>query len=140
MKLKSLRIVHVYGSISDHFPDSPKYMEYDGKVEIEKVIMAAKGLNVIPEGRSDSSALVKAREWLASANSIGFLGFGFDLINVERLAENGACQVAISRPNGTVVRHICGSRIGMYDAEMKKAFMALVGQPVHANEVLNFMA
>jgi hypothetical protein len=139
LKLKSLRIVHVYGSLSDELPDSPSYLGYDGKIDADKVNMAAKGLNVIPEGRSDSPALVKARGWLADANAIGFLGFGFDSTNVERLAEDGVCQVAITRMHGSIVRHICGSRIGMYDAEMKRAFMALIREPIFASEVDNFM-
>ncbi len=137
-KLKSLRIVHVYGALSTELPNSPNYLRYDGKVDMEKVEAAAKELIVIPEGRIDSPTLKQARAWLSDAQDIAFLGFGFDSTNVERLAEGGACGVAIKRETGNAVRYICGTRIGVFDSEMDAAFQALTQQPHQHQEVRNF--
>lgn len=124
-KLRGLRIVHVYGALSESLPDEDGYFAYDGAINPRKVELAAQKLVVIPEGRNDSPNLVKARNWLESADRIAFLGFGFDTINVERLAEGGACHSSVQRPNGTVIRNILGTRIGLFDGELTKALRVL---------------
>jgi len=124
-KLKSLRIVHVYGSLCSPLPGSSGYLEYDGKVDIDKVDTAAKGLIVIPEGRVDGDSLKQAREWLAAAQGICFLGFGFDETNVERLAENDACVMWKQMPTGRTPRNIVGTCLGMTQREIAAAFSRL---------------
>lgn len=126
-KLKSLRIVHVYGCVSDELPGSRNYIEYGGPIDMGKVHDAARGLVVIPEGRSDGGSLKTARAWLAEADVIGFLGFGFDPTNVERLAEDEACALTVQRPHTMVARGFCGTRIGIYEKEMEKALRKLTG-------------
>lgn len=128
-RLKLLRIVHVYGALSDELPGTENYLPYDGTVSEGKVEMAAKNLVVVPEGRSDIASLITARKWLSEARAIGFLGFGFDETNVARLAEGGACLKSIKKEDGgMLVRRICGTRIGIYGGELSKALRVLTGK------------
>lgn len=124
-KLKTLRIVHVYGSLCAELPGSDAYLQSDGKIDIDKVGAAAKGLVVIPEGRIDSPTLLQARRWLEAARSICFLGFGFDPMNVERLAENEACSLWKQRPTGHTMRRIVGTCLGMTKSEISAAYAKL---------------
>ncbi len=138
-KLKALRIVHVYGALSKELPNSENYLRYDGKTSMEKVQAAASEILVIPEGRAENPTFEKAREWLSNAQQIAFLGFGFDPINVARLAEGGACGVAITRSDKQhVVRYLCGTRLGVFDSEMEAAFLALTQQDYQRQEIVNF--
>jgi hypothetical protein len=130
-KLKSLRIVHVYGSLCDQLPGSDKYLKADGNFDIDKVEAAAAGLVVIPEGRIDSPTLVRAREWLTAAHGICFLGFGFDELNVERLAENEACAMWKLLPGGHTPRNIVGTCLGMTKREITAAFGALAHKQLY---------
>ena len=128
-KLKSLRIVHVYGALSDELPGTENCLPYDGTVSEGKVELAARNLVVVPEGRSDIPTLVTARKWLSEASEIGFLGFGFDETNVARLAERGACAKSVPKEDGgALTRRICGTRIGMFEGELSHALRALTGK------------
>jgi hypothetical protein len=129
-KLKTLRIIHVYGSLCDALPGAPGYLHYDGELDIDKVEAAAEGLLVIPEGRIDSPTLVQARKALSEADSICFLGFGFDAANVERLAEDDACAMWQLRPNGHTQRNIVGTCMGMTQREIARAFGELADKPL----------
>lgn len=128
-KLSSLRIVHVYGALSDELPGTENFLPYDGTVSEGKVELAARNLVVVPEGRSDIPTLITARKWLSEARQIGFLGFGFDETNVARLAENEACTRTIPKEGGgTWTRRICGTRIGIFEGELSRALRALTGK------------
>jgi hypothetical protein len=124
-KLESLRMIHVYGSLCKELPGPNDYLDYDGKIDAEKVNAGTKGLVVIPEGRIDSPTLINAREWLEAARSICFLGFGFDALNVERLAENEACKRWKLFPTGHTPRNIVGTCLGMTGAEISVAVAKL---------------
>ena len=127
-KLQSIRLIHVYGALCNELPLSEEYIRYDGEFDARKVDEAAKGLIVIPEGRTDSDTLVTAREWLSGASSICFLGFGFDPINVERLAENSACRRLRPPPQiGLTIRDVYGTYLGMTKAEAASAYNSLTG-------------
>lgn len=138
-KMKSLKIIHVYGCLSDVLPGSENYEPYDGGIDAGKVERAASRLVVIPEGRIDSHSLQIARDWLLDATGIAFLGFGFDATNIERLAAGGACMVAVNRPGrGHIVRTICGSRVAMYDEEIERAYMSMVKEAIFRDGVNQF--
>lgn len=133
-KLRMLRIVHVYGSLCKSLPGERHYLSYDGKSNARKIVSASAGLVVIPEGRNDSQTLVTARQWLNDANSICFLGFGFDDLNVERLAEGEACYRWKQGDRGKILRSIVGTCIGMTDAEVKSAVSKLSGESYSFND------
>ncbi|WP_299341713.1 hypothetical protein [uncultured Pseudoxanthomonas sp.] len=146
-KLKTLRIVHVYGALCEALPGDDGYLSYDGKIDADKIAAAASGLVVIPEGRSDSPTIVRAREWLGSARSICFLGFGFDSLNVERLSMDESCLRWKQTNQGRIIRGIYGTCIGMTKAEINAAVSSLSGasaselgdhafQPVNCTQML----
>jgi len=135
-KLKQLRIVHVYGSLCEHLPEEPGYRSCDGKFDMEKVEAAAKGLVVIPEGRVDSETLVTARKWLSNARSICFLGFGFDDMNVDRLAADEACAYYRHLSTGNTARRIVGTCKGMTWLEISSAYGRLTKQSLNKPEQL----
>jgi hypothetical protein len=124
-KVKTMRIVHVYGSLGPTLPGTSDYLHYDGKSEPRKVDSAAKYLTVIPEGRVDSDTLVTARKLLKNAHKIAFLGFGFDLTNVARLADDDACRRQRTINGVEVVRKIVGTCVQMRRAEVRSAYQAL---------------
>lgn len=126
-KLKSLRIVHVYGSLCEAWPGMPDYFPYSTQVNPKKVELASSGLVVIPEGRADAETLKTARTWLAEADTVAFLGFGFDKTNVERLAEGDACAAAVQRASALVMRGFYGTCIGLHEAELKKSLRIFDG-------------
>lgn len=79
-----VKIVHVYGQVQGTYgkpSDGPHY----GGIQPDALAKIASNIRVIPEGRNDDSALVKARIMLSEAERIAFLGFGFDHTNMERL-------------------------------------------------------
>ena len=126
-KIKTLKIVHVYGSLSDKWPSDLDYFPYDGEVDYQTIDIASRNLQVIPESRIDSPTLNVARKWLSDADSICFLGFGFDPLNVERLAEGDACSLRKQRPQGRITRTVVGTCKGMTTAEISSAYATLTG-------------
>ncbi len=137
-KLKTLRIIHVYGTLGSTYPGkhSP-YRNYgETSSQPQWTYRAAKSIRVIPESRNTNSLeLLDARDTLAKADGICFLGFGFDEINVERLAEGEACGAWKLRNKGLVKREITGTCIGMTDREANSAWRKLT---VTSSESLSF--
>lgn len=92
-RLRTLNIVHVYGSLGPTMPGDPGYFYYGSPASRSVVQEAAKYLKVIPEGRDDDDSLKKARNILQNADAIGFLGFGFDETNLRRLDARNTCSL-----------------------------------------------
>lgn len=134
-KLNTLKIVHIYGSLGSPVPGERNYLAYGGGVTGAKVVIAAKSLRVIPEGRDDDEALAIAREMLLKANRIAFMGFGFDETNVARLHAEQTCKRKQSQP-GLVFknRQIVATCMGFTGAESMKAFR-LIGQELDGYHV-----
>lgn len=128
-KLQELKIVHVYGSISAAASEDANFIRYGTGAHSHTIQIAAKRLKVIPESRSDSLELAAAREILINADSIAILGFGFDPTNVERLSENGACRTLVQRSSTNLMRSIVGTRVGMFDQELRQRFTELTRGP-----------
>jgi hypothetical protein len=129
-KLKGLRIVHVYGSLCSQWPSESGCITYDGVCNPEKLELAAEGIVVVPEGRTNSQELCTAREWLTQASGICFLGFGYDETNVDRLAAGNACRTRQDPSTGRTRRPVVGSCYGMTLAEIKNAWIRLTGTDV----------
>ncbi len=117
-KLKKLEIIHVYGSLGGTLPDSPSYIPYGYGVSPERVVAASKELKVIPEGRSDDAVLKRSRQLLFEADSIAFLGFGFDETNMERLEVEKSCAAWCQRETGAIYRNIVATCFQMTQKEV----------------------
>ncbi|QDS15772.1 hypothetical protein [Xanthomonas arboricola] len=125
VKFRSMRIVHIYGTLDSTLPGEEGYLEYNGQVYRDKLHMAASGIIVIPEGRINSPTLQAARDLLRFADTICFLGFGFDSVNVDRLAHEDACVAWCQRPSGWTSRRIVGTCYGMKKLEIESAYKKL---------------
>lgn len=127
-KLKELKIIHVYGTLGESHPRNTDYFYYGEKINRRRVDIAASKLKVIPEGRQDDETLNAARKELLSADRIGFLGFGFDSINLQRLDSKVTCsRIVETELNGKKFRTIHGTCVGMTDAEIHKASNMTIG-------------
>lgn len=84
--LKNFEILHVYGSLGDfHYLPGSTVRQYFNTLNQQSLQIAANGIEIIPEARDDSQAFMRARDICANAENIGFLGFGFDPLNIQRL-------------------------------------------------------
>ena len=85
--VRHFKILHVYGKLGEFGLDVPSNSArpYSVSIDPNLIKIAATGIQVIPEARDDSAAFQTAREWFAESGTIGFLGFGFDSLNVHRL-------------------------------------------------------
>ena len=83
---QQIGIRHVYGQLGDFDVSlSNSARPYNGDIGVVSVNVAAKGIRVVPEARTDDDVFKLARAWFGEAQQVIFLGFGFDPLNVERL-------------------------------------------------------
>jgi hypothetical protein len=124
-KLKTLRLVHVYGSLGSPFEGDTSYLVYGGGATRDRVEKAAASLRVIPEGRDDDPTLEAARKELESAKNIAILGFGFDETNLKRLNSEVTCRQSIPTNEGDLIRRRIATCLGLTRAEAFKAYAKL---------------
>ena len=129
-KSREIPIVHVYGSLGSPIPHDSNFLPYGSAVSIDTVAKGAKSIVVIPEGRDDSEGLVIAREMLSSADQIAFLGFGFDQLNMSRLNSAETCKDMQQRQNGSTLRTVSATCLGLTKAEAMNAH-AKLGQIIN---------
>ena len=124
-RLKSMQIVHVYGSLGSPWEGAADHMPFSLPDELrsEFIPQAASRIQVIPEGRNDSATIVEARRLLLEAERICFLGFGFDETNVERLGAPAFMQNASNK-------RLVGTRRGLTDARVSRIASKLFGKDV----------
>jgi hypothetical protein len=88
--IKQLQFLHIYGSLGplpwQSATDAIPYRTHDDNYGA--VLTAAKNIKVLHQGAEDTVErnFATAQDWLAWADRIIFLGFGFHKDNVERLA------------------------------------------------------
>jgi hypothetical protein len=83
--LGKIPILHVYGCLGEfHFLTGVNRRQFSNDIDAERIRIATTAIKVIPEDREYDPFLI-ARQWCYEANKIGFLGFGFDVLNIERL-------------------------------------------------------
>lgn len=130
-KLEELNIVHVYGDIGE-LSRGDRYRPYGSPVTDELVLKASKWLKVIPEARDDDPAFVIARERLTGADSICFLGFGFDRLNLKRLDSANTCMTQSRTATSVRLRKIAASCLGRTPAEARASAEAcgVMFQPI----------
>ena len=84
--LQELEVLHVYGNLGNfHYLPRAGARQYFDVLNHEALHTAANGIQIIPEARNDGEAFKGARNLCAEAVNIGFLGFGFDPLNIDRL-------------------------------------------------------
>lgn len=115
--LRGLEILHVYGSLGQfHYFPGTKVRQYFNDLNDESLRIAANGIEIIPEARDDSKVFMSARDLCAEAESIGFLGFGFDPLNIDRLGLADVLKLRNEHKWGTP--RIVASMLGVTHAEM----------------------
>jgi len=117
-----IRIVHVHGKLGE-LPhnetgkgDSRGYRPSDSANLRDVAVAAAETIKIVHEGSSGDGEFVQARELLAQAQLIIFLGFGFLQRNVERLG-----ITSLSTNIG-----LTGTAFGLLDGE-RDAVMKMIG-------------
>ena len=126
-KLRSLKIVHVYGVLGSTSPSEPSYFPYGNSATPENIQSAAERLRVIPEGRDEDETLTAARSLLINANNIAFLGFGFDKTNLRRLKSKETCAGVINMADGDRIRRVVVACLGMVSSEVRQAKLETIG-------------
>jgi hypothetical protein len=103
-----MEIIHVYGKLERPFDTYGNIRTNIGSDEdnvdatLHDVKNASAGIKLMAEGREDTQHLQVIQNIIHTSESIGFLGFGFESINVERIfggipfstPENGKSVVA----------------------------------------------
>lgn len=121
-KLASLSIIHIYGTLGPTLPNMQGYVGYGQGMNATAISAAAEMIRVIPEGRTNDSVLSMARDQLKNAKRIAFLGFGFDLTNLQRLDSEETCKSKVFSSNGAPVwRMIIATCLGLTQAERARA-------------------
>ncbi len=131
-KLRSLNILHIYGTLGAPWPDQSGYFAYGCGAMRSSVIAAAEMIKVIPEGRADDDVLLMAKDKLINASRIAFLGFGFDPTNLKRLESDETCRegLLLGSKKEFKKRLIVASCLGMTDAEITRAMDSTVRRKV----------
>jgi hypothetical protein len=122
-KLKSMEILHVYGKLDRPLgtygqiktnidPDDEKY-----EITMHDVRNASAGIKLMVEGREDTQHLQVIQNIIHSSDQIGFLGFGFDSVNVDRIFGGKGFSVP---EHG---KKIFATTKGMTEAESKAAML-----------------
>jgi hypothetical protein len=115
--LKGLGVLHVYGSLGNfHYLPSAGARQYLDDLNQKSLHTAANGIEIIPEARDDGKAFMSARSLCAEAVNIGFLGFGFDPLNIDRLGLADVLKWRKENNRGTP--RIVASTLGVTHAEM----------------------
>lgn len=123
--INKIGIMHVYGTIGDfHYINGPGSRRYSNDVNAMQIKNAAEGIKIIPEARSDNKTFEIARKWFYESENIGFLGFGFDTLNVERLGLSDVVQYRIN--NNIPVPSVMTSAFGKTEKEIEKIQKSLM--------------
>ncbi|MHC4477182.1 MAG: hypothetical protein ACYTEL_16165 [Planctomycetota bacterium] len=108
-KLKSIPIVHPYGSLG-HFEwqaKKPFPVPFGHEATTDMVHQASRNIKIIPETNQDPTVeFQQARELITQAQSIYFLGFGYHQTNIERLGFE-----SIKKATGGTIKKLSYQRI-----------------------------
>jgi hypothetical protein len=86
-KLKAIPIVHMHGQMGALFPINPSGIPYGHEVNPDVLIQCMKNINLAFEQISGPH-IEEARSWIAWAERVIFLGFGFDVQNMSRIKDD----------------------------------------------------
>ena len=90
--LNHINIIHIYGQIGrlpwqNRFKGELPVFEYGEHMDWSTADTLSSGIKVMHEGEEVKENFKQAREWLARAEKICFLGFGYHYDNLERLSQ-----------------------------------------------------
>lgn len=111
--IKHMNIVHVYGQLAQpHFLASPgrTTRDYTPRLDHTQVDACIPEIRIISESQDNSEELRRARTWIASAETLCFLGFGYNQTNIDRL------EIDKNFPGGK----IRGSCFGFTNVELNR--------------------
>lgn len=128
--LTKLELLHVYGQLGNlasegtlNFADG-KSREYEVSNDPADIALAADQLLVIPEARDDAPQFLTARQSMDWAETICFLGFGFDGLNCQRL---GLADVLEYKETRGHLPRLLATAMGMKRGEMLLAKTRICG-------------
>lgn len=118
--LSTIPILHLYGSLGP-LSVSPALdaRAYTTVLDANALRVAASGIRIIPEARVADEVFQKARKWFEWASYIGFMGFGFDPINCERLGLRSVLDWCAERRMPP--KQILASTLGLTPVEIETA-------------------
>ncbi|PRH81509.1 hypothetical protein C6N40_11875 [Arenimonas caeni] len=127
-RLSALEIIHIYGTLGPTLPGMDDYSDYGAELTPEIVSRAAGSIRVIPEGRTEDMTLRRAREAIANADALCFLGFGYDPANLEHLAAHETCRKVIGYGTEKRRRHVAYTCLKMTVEETKRVYFTVNNQ------------
>lgn len=111
--LSQLPIQHVYGSLGAYTPGSGyRYGGHKYEAMVKVIINASQSIKTIPATRGPRDEV--SASWLAKAQRVFVMGFGFDPSNCARIDLRAACSHA---PKRVTPRHIFASAFNLTDGE-----------------------
>ena len=117
-KFSQVPIVHLHGKMGE-LPDFPgQTREYATDLSPETLKIAADGIQIVYEVNENNDAFLCARDFLRSAETIVFIGFGYDPLNIRRLFRDmpDVDESEFGQPN--TARTICGTAFGLSGPRM----------------------
>jgi hypothetical protein len=113
---KDFDITHPYGTLGSLLAvpyGSKNNFKYHGKV-------IADGIRVIGEERNDGDGFDTAKQWIANAQRVVFLGFSFDATNMERLGLASELAPSYLGEAGHVIREVYPMTYGFHQNERQR--------------------
>jgi len=83
--LQKMEIIHLHGKLGDIPFIDGKGRRYNNKVNAQSVKESAQSIRIVHEDVSTLKEFQRAKELLATAETVCFLGFGYHHTNIERL-------------------------------------------------------
>lgn len=134
-QLRTIPILHVYGDVGSYAMDEASGRPYTERRPPTMLDVAIDRIRVIPDTRDDDRIFAEARRWCSEwADTICFIGFGFDPLNMRRLDLRSVIKIA----GGTLPHpHIHASVLGMKQPEIGQAQSSISDRAFHAYDLKN---
>lgn len=114
--LGQLRIHHVYGSLGPYCEHATlPYGGYDEAALIAAMKAARESIKTVPTRRGPADEI--SASWLANAQRVFVLGFGFDATNCDRIGLKNACALAAKQQTP---KQVFASAYNLTAAEIKR--------------------
>jgi hypothetical protein len=84
-KIASIPIIHLHGKMGEMLSINEKFREYSPNVNQDSVKLASSQIKIIHENIDAEPQFVTAHKLIMDAETICFLGFGYDRTNIKRL-------------------------------------------------------
>jgi hypothetical protein len=121
--MRPVKVVHLHGdlgALGDCIDEDAGTRPYESSVSDMAIKLAARRIRIVHEEIADEPQFRDARELLAAAEQIWFLGFGYLPKNVERLD-----KASFSAPGRRGALAVFGTAFGLRNSERTAANMAV---------------